>query len=402
VGRFTFDGQDVPFHASDTIGSALHRAGVRVISRSLRYHRPRGLYCCTGSCASCFVDVDGEPNVPACLRTPRGGSVVTSQNRLGSAKHDLLGIVDKVYRTGFDPHDAFTKPRVVNVLFNKAVRQMSGLGKAPPPETQLAGPVRRTLKVDELVVGAGLHGLRRARVASQEGRSVLVVDELPGLGGSSRWDPNDHESRMLARQAPGWAGVTCWTDALCFGLYPREEGAGHPPLAAVRRRVAGVEDLWEVTADRLTVAPGRHDAWPLFDCNDLPGVLSLRGAQRLLGEHHVLPGTKVVGHGAPLPRPFVQQLRDQGADVVAQGDVEAARGATQVEGARVGGTWVACDAIVCNVPGTPRAELFQQAGCRLGFPRGVLEPIVTDADGATSVAGVHALLGGPPVIGGGA
>ena len=54
-GQFTFDGKEVPYQDGDTLGSALHRAGVKVLSRSLRYHRPRGLFCCTGSCASCRV-----------------------------------------------------------------------------------------------------------------------------------------------------------------------------------------------------------------------------------------------------------------------------------------------------------------------------------------------------------
>ncbi|HLF16841.1 MAG TPA: (2Fe-2S)-binding protein, partial [Candidatus Thermoplasmatota archaeon] len=77
---FTFDGQEVPCRPGDTLGSALHRAGVKVLSRSLKYHRPRGLYCCTGSCASCFVDVDGVPNVPACMTGAHPGAAVRSQN----------------------------------------------------------------------------------------------------------------------------------------------------------------------------------------------------------------------------------------------------------------------------------------------------------------------------------
>ena len=34
--------------AGDTIGSALFATGRRVFSRSFKYHRPRGLLCCTG------------------------------------------------------------------------------------------------------------------------------------------------------------------------------------------------------------------------------------------------------------------------------------------------------------------------------------------------------------------
>jgi sarcosine oxidase subunit alpha len=83
-GHFTFDGKEVPYEDGDTLGSALHRAGVKVLSRSLRYHRPRGLFCCTGSCASCLVEVDGVPNLPACTQAARGCTVL-SQYRIGSA-----------------------------------------------------------------------------------------------------------------------------------------------------------------------------------------------------------------------------------------------------------------------------------------------------------------------------
>jgi sarcosine oxidase, subunit alpha len=387
--QFTFDGRAIPYQEGDTIASALHRAGVKVISRSLRYHRPRGLYCCTGSCASCFVDVDGVPNVPACMRLAEGAATVTSQNRVGSAKRDLLGVVDKVYRKGFDPHNAFTRFRLLNRGFNWGVRMLSGLGKAPGLDVRVTGPRRHEKRVDELIVGGGLLGLRRAREASKAGLRVLVVEELPGLGGSARWDPSDHESRLLAQQAPHWAGVEVWTQALCFGLYPREG----TPLAAIRRPGPKGEDLWEVTADRISIASGRHDAWPLFENNDLPGVLSLRGALRLMGEHKVLPGKRVVGHGEALPKAFVAKLMDLGGSVVGQGDVEAARGGTEVEGAMLRGGWVDCDTIVCNLPGTPRVELFQQAGCELAFPKGVLAPRITGA-GETSRPGVYALVGG--------
>lgn len=384
---FTFDGHAVPFQEGDTLGSALHRAGVRVIGRSLKYHRPRGLYCCTGSCASCLVDVEGVPNTPACMAPARDGAAVRSQNRLGSARRDLYGVVDKVYPRGFDPHAAFTRPRPLNALFLKAVRHMSGVGRAP--EEARAGlpgppPRRHRLAVHHLVVGGGLHGLRAARQHA-EGGPTLLVEELPQLGGSAGWDPTEAETRRLATEAAAgaWSGVEAWTGAVAFGVYGR--------TVAVRRG----EDLWEVEAERITLAPGRHDAWPIFANNDLPGVLSLRGARRLLHQHGVLPGRRVVVHGAPVPAAFAAALVAAGGAVVAQGLVEEARGGTAVQKARVDGRWVACDAVVCNLPGMPRAELFQQAGCRLDFLLGGLGPAV-DADGRTSRPDVFAAFSPPP------
>jgi sarcosine oxidase subunit alpha len=376
-GRFTFDGKEIPYEDGDTLGSALHRAGVKVLSRSLRYHRPRGLYCCTGSCASCLVDVDGVPNLPACMTSARACKV-TSQNRIGSAKHDLLGVVDKVYRGGFDPHAAFTQNRLLNEAFIKGVRFMSGLGKAPPPETRAPGPRRHTVAVDELIVGAGRLGLQRAHDAL--GR-VLLIDELDTLGGSARWDPLEHDSRRLAATLP--RAVEAWTSALCFGIY--DEGGRR--VAGVVRTTAEGQDLWEVSARRITIAPGRHDAWPTFPNNDLPGILSLRGAQRLLGEHGVLPGSFIVVHGSPLPARFLHALQAKGARIMATGTVTDAAGTSAIDEAFVGGQWVRCDAIVCNLPGTPRVELFQQAGCALRFAAdGTLTPVLDQ--GRTNVPGI--------------
>lgn len=374
---FTFDGKPVPFKDGDTLGSALHRAGHRVLSRSFKYHRPRGLYCVTGSCASCFVAVDGAPNLPACMEPARAGAVVASQNRIGSVKRDLLGVVDHVYRKGFDPHGAFTKIRPVNELFNKSVRFMSGIGKAPTEPPELPRPPRRhQIEVDEIVIGAGRQGLARAAKASGD---VLVVDELPGLGGSLQWDPLEAETAKAAKKVAGRTRVTCWTEALAFGIYDGVVA------------VAKDGDLYEVQAGRITVATGRHDGQALFPGNDLPGVLSLRGATRLLRQHHVLPGTRIVGHGAPLPRDFVADLEAADGQVVAEGEVAEARGGRTVEAAVVDGAKVACDTVVVNVPGTPRIELLQQAGCELTFnnPYGGLGPKVTK-DGRTTTKGVYA------------
>lgn len=402
LASFTFDGDSIPIHRGDTIGSALHRDGVRVVSRSLKYHRPRGLYCCAGSCASCFVDVDGVPNVPACMKEAAGGMHVRSQNRMGSAKHDLFGVVDKVYPKGFDPHNMFTKPRVMNEIFLRTVRFMSGLGRPPTAAATAAGATpaqRHTMKVDELILGAGASGLQRAHEAGDEnpeGR-ILIVDEFNGLGGSARWDPLEADTHKLAAQIGAMPNISAWTQAVCFGLY-RDEAPDGGILAAVRRAGEHGEDLWEIEAHRITVCTGTHDAWPVFANNDLPGILSARGARRLLGEHGVLPGKRIVVHGAPLEAAFIASLEAAGATVVATGTVTDARGMSHVTSANVAGagggagSWHDCDTIVCNIPGTPRIELLQQAGCALGFREaggGQVLAARVDHGGSTSVPGVY-------------
>src|SRR5262249_61756374 len=56
---FFFDGWRVTGFEGDTLGSAVAASGRQVFSRSFKYHRPRGLYCCSGHCPSCLMTVDG-------------------------------------------------------------------------------------------------------------------------------------------------------------------------------------------------------------------------------------------------------------------------------------------------------------------------------------------------------
>ena len=55
-----FDGQPIEAYSGDTVASAVYAAGIRLFSRSFKYHRPRGLLCTTGRCPNCMVAVDGS------------------------------------------------------------------------------------------------------------------------------------------------------------------------------------------------------------------------------------------------------------------------------------------------------------------------------------------------------
>lgn len=385
---FSFDGHVVPFMPGDTYASALYRGGHKVLSRSLKYHRPRGMYCNAGNCAGCLVGVDGIPNVLACMENAREGAVLASQNRLGTAKHDLLGVVDKVFPQSFDPHNAFTKPKWVNEAFLASVRMMSGLGTAPKTASPKPPARFRRLRVDELVIGAGAAGLRRAKEASRRNRSTILVEEAPVLGGSAAWNPLEIETRLLAMEAPTWRGVEVWTETVCFGLY-RDAQLRRAVEAGLRRRLPnGGEELLQVSARRISVAVGKYDAWPLFAGNDLPGVLSLRAALRLMGQG-VKPGRRIVVHGR-LPPLVRAQWQNAGITIVCEGQVEASHGGYEVEAATVSGERVDCDAIIVVQPRLERLELFQQAGCRFEARGGQLQT-VRDRHGATTHPQVYAM-----------
>src|SRR5262249_52799446 len=96
--EFEFDGQSIRAEPGQTIAGALHAAGRYIVSRSFKYHRPRGLLCCSGRCPNCLCTVNGTPNVRICTTPAAPGLVVKSQNAWPSLSFDVLSILDRLYR----------------------------------------------------------------------------------------------------------------------------------------------------------------------------------------------------------------------------------------------------------------------------------------------------------------
>src|SRR5919108_2906263 len=148
----------IPIEEGDTIAVALHRAGVRTLSRSVKRHRRRGLYCGTGDCPSCLMTVDGVPGIRTCLTPAKVGMRVTREGGWPSTEHDLLSIADRLHAlvpVGFY-HKTFIRPRWAWPLAERAIRRATGLGRLPagPPSIGRA----RHLRCDVLVVGGGPAG----------------------------------------------------------------------------------------------------------------------------------------------------------------------------------------------------------------------------------------------------
>ena len=88
--RFTFEGNEYSAFKGDTIASALAASGIKIFSRSFKYHRPRGLLCCSGHCPNCLVQIGDEPNVRACRQRVAPDMIVKPQNVTPTLMWDLL------------------------------------------------------------------------------------------------------------------------------------------------------------------------------------------------------------------------------------------------------------------------------------------------------------------------
>ncbi|NOZ72344.1 MAG: hypothetical protein GXP38_10620, partial [Chloroflexi bacterium] len=62
---FTYADKNYQGIEGDTIATALFANGVKILSRSLKYHRPRGLYSMDGETSNSLMSVNGEPNICA-------------------------------------------------------------------------------------------------------------------------------------------------------------------------------------------------------------------------------------------------------------------------------------------------------------------------------------------------
>jgi sarcosine oxidase subunit alpha len=394
----------------DSVASALLASGHGVLSRSIKYHRPRGYYCGVGTCANCLVTIDGRPSVRACMVPAREGMAVKPQNCWPSPRLDVLSLAERFLPAGFDPQRAFTRPLFLLPAYHFAVRHMAGLGKAPrggPPAR--VGEVARE-EVPLAVVGAGPAGLAAAREAARAGVRVRVFDASPWPGGRL-----GREAALL--QGPGAFQGHTPAQALGALLHDlREAGAAPEAEAGVAGlypgkllAVATPRRLVELRADAVVLATGAPESLPLFGDNDRPGVMTASAAGQLLGKHRILPGERVVLLGADERAcALARSLEGAGARVAAvfeagptapeaaglpvkPGDgIAAVEGAARVRAVRTRrGARVPCDLVVLAWPRRPAVELFQQAGCALRARDGVLAPRA-DADLQTTAPGVFA------------
>src|SRR5579885_1923143 len=159
--EFEFDGRRISAREGQTVAGALHSAGEHILSRSFKYHRPRGLLCMSGRCPNCLCTVNGVPNVRICTQAAKPEMVVEPQNAWPSLKFDLLSMFDKLHRfmpVGFY-YKSMYRPRWMWPVWEAFIRRVAGLGKMDREHGADGVYDKRNLFTDVAVVGGGLAGL---------------------------------------------------------------------------------------------------------------------------------------------------------------------------------------------------------------------------------------------------
>ena len=95
---FRFDGRSYGGFAGDSLASALLANGVRLLGRSFKYHRPRGVLTAGSEEPNALVEVLDEgqqsPNTRATTQEIHDGLAANSQNRWPSLRWDVMAIND--------------------------------------------------------------------------------------------------------------------------------------------------------------------------------------------------------------------------------------------------------------------------------------------------------------------
>ena len=288
---FSFERKSYQGFAGDSIASALAANRHWLLSRSFKYHRPRGALTMAGQDANTMVQLPSNPNALADRELISHKLDVMGQNYSGSLRTDrgaLLGLFSRFLPVGFY-YKAFFKPRGIWEKWAPLIRKKAGLGVI---DQQLQPDYydKQYKFFDVVVVGAGPAGMQAALESAVEGCEVLLVDENPILGGSlnyTRFDAEGVRGRQLREQLTkkiaANSNITCMTDAVCNAWF----ADNWLPIIRHKR-------LYKVRAKQTILCTGALEQQAVFHNNDLPGVMMSSAAQRLIHLYAVRPGQAAV------------------------------------------------------------------------------------------------------------
>lgn len=368
---FSWNGRAFPAFAGDTIVSALAAAGERVFSRSMKYHRPRGLLTASFHDPGCMVQVGDEPNVRGCHRLVTEGMRVTAQNAWPTLRFDAKAanqFAGRFLTAGFY-YKTFMRPQVLWPAYESVLRRFVN-GGTVSPDSPVAQQEKRHAHPDVLVAGGGPAGMAAAVAAARAGASVLLVEEEHRLGGHLRFGGEADLAALaeLERQVTAEPGIEVLTDSVVLGRYDGN-------WIAVLERGGGPaerERLIKARTKTLIAAPGLIERPYVVQGNDLPGVMLSTAVRRLINLYAVRPGERAVvlsanaagdAAVADLKRAGVEVARVEDARL--GGDITAVMGRGGVRAVEVAdGTKVSCDLVVTAVGWTAPTSLLNMSGDR--------------------------------------
>ena len=326
---FTYKGKTLTGVQGDTIASALYANGVRIYGRSLKYHRPRGLYSLDGESSNTMMEVDGIPNVRTENTLLKQGMVIKEQNVKGSADNDMLGFLDKMdwaMPAGFY-YKTMHKPAAIWPIAMKQIRKTAGLGKISP-DFEMSGKYDEIFpRAEVVVIGGGPAGMTAALAAADKGLRVIMMESRPWLGGFFDYRTGAYKDDMtLSQRAQDLAEKVEAHDKIRVLKHTSMVGAYSNCLITGFQigtdRDAFTERYVEIRANSVIVATGCIERPLLFDNNERPGVMQAGCALRMARHYGILAGENgVFSVGHDLGLEAAVDLFDMGMKIACVADV---------------------------------------------------------------------------------
>ena len=427
---FKFEGLRCSGFEGDTVTSALLAGGQRVLGRSFKYHRPRGVLSMANHDVNAMFQAGQRLNLRGDVEPLISGLELNAVNTFGGLKSDWARVLDKLsafFPVGFY-YKAFYRPRQLAGFWERVFRRLTGLGHLDFATPHIRTPKRYDF-CDVLVIGAGPAGLSAALAAAQSGAAVVIVDENARIGGSLGYQRGASADSLallddLKTQLSKLPNVSLRPATLAAGYYTDH----WVPLVDAKR-------MTKMRARALIMAGGVYEQPAVFRNNDLPGVMFASAAQRLIYRYAVRPMRRALvltanadGYAAAL------DLAANGVEIAAVVDLNiqknaspaaaeaARRGIAVMQGYAVnearGGyegvdfalvcpvlqdgradasraQRIDCDGIVVSVGYAPAAALLYQAGAQMRYDEAlaqfVPEKLPEGVFAAGRVNGVFAL-----------
>ena len=305
---FRFDGRGFMGFQGDTLASALLANGVKLMGRSFKYHRPRGVMTAGSEEPNALVEtLDGAqqtPNTRATMQEIYDGLETRSQNRLPNLRWDVLSVNDVLspfFSAGFY-YKTFMWPRAFwEKIYEPAIRRAAGLGSLSGLHDE--GIYEKAYAhCDLLIIGAGPAGLMAALTAARAGVDVILADESSAMGGRLLAETISLDgaaaldwvtatlAELQAMPNVRLMARTTVTGAYDDGSYGALERVG---LHLAAQPHLPRECFWRIRSPRAILCAGALERSIAFENNDRPGIMMAGSVRAYLNRYGVAPGQRV-------------------------------------------------------------------------------------------------------------
>ena len=307
VVSFTWDSNKYFGFEGDTLASAMLANDIKVVGRSFKYHRPRGIMSCGVEESGALVTIGErekrDPNVRATTQELYEGLIASGQNAFPSVNFDLgsvNGLLGRFFAAGFYyktfiglPPFEWGKGTKAWMFYEKIIRKAAGMGTASrlpdPDKYEHANDF-----CDVMVIGSGPAGIAAAQEAADKKLDVILIEQDSMIGGDKLSDA-DFNSKDLRLSLIN-SGVRIMTRTTAFGLY---DNCVAGLLERVTDHTYSKHDylprqrFWTIRAKHIILSTGAFERHIAFNNNDVPGVMNANAAKHYLNRYGVITGKDI-------------------------------------------------------------------------------------------------------------